>query len=385
MSLIPFWKSNRPDVEAMQLNQIVAIAGDGVLKDGSDAAAELREYFSAVPTELLGNYLYTCLDKAFSDSGLVLQDVVNELGARLDCTVEPGRYRGRAGDIGFDGIWSYPNGYSIVVEVKTTDAYSIDLDTVADYRKRLIDQGRISGESSILMVVGRTDTGGLEAQVRGSRHAWDMRIISADALYRLVQTKEDADSSITIEKIRSLLVPQELTRLDFIVDLLATTADDIKSDFEEEEKVERTGGKKFTPSAFNAEVADRVAQHLQLDLKKKSRSLFTSLDNGTGIICPVSKAYPSTGKTFYWYAFHPHQKDILEKYGTAYVAFGCGGPETILLIPFEWIVQRLPDMNMTENDIRSYWHIQFYKTAEGKMFTNFRSGTKVHDVSSYLI
>ena len=52
-------------------------------------------------------------------------------------------------------------------------------------------------------------------------HAWDVRIISADALMKLVMTKEEADSDFTIDKIRSLLIPKELTRLDFIVDLLA--------------------------------------------------------------------------------------------------------------------------------------------------------------------
>lgn len=166
MSLMTFWKSNRENVESMQLNQIVAIAGNGVLKDSGDTATELREFLAVVSTEYLGKYLNECLDKAFTDSGLALQDIVNELGSRLDCQIEHGRYRGKAGDIGFDGIWRYPNGYSLVVEVKTTDAYAIDLDRVAGYRKALIDQNRITDDSSILIVVGRKDTGGLEAQVR---------------------------------------------------------------------------------------------------------------------------------------------------------------------------------------------------------------------------
>jgi len=34
----------------------------------------------------------------------------------------------------------------------------------------------------VLIVVGRQDTGELEAQIRGSRHAWDIRLISAEAL-----------------------------------------------------------------------------------------------------------------------------------------------------------------------------------------------------------
>ena len=160
MSLMTFWNSSRENVESMQLNQIVAIAGNGVLKDGSDAATELRNFLAVISTKRLGQYLNECLEKAFQDSGLVLQDIVNELGSRLDCQIEHGRYRGKVGDIGFDGIWSYPNGYSIVVEVKTTDAYAIDLDKVAAYRKALIGQDKITDNSSILIVVGRKDTGG---------------------------------------------------------------------------------------------------------------------------------------------------------------------------------------------------------------------------------
>ena len=388
MSLMTFWKSSRENVESMQLNQIVAIAGNGILKDGSDAATELREFLAVISTERLGQYLNECLEKSFPDSGLVLQDIVNELGSRLDCQIEHGRYRGKVGDIGFDGIWSYPNGYSIVVEVKTTDAYAIDLDKVAAYRKALISQNKITDNSSILIVVGRKDTGGLEAQVRGSRHAWDIRIISAEALLKLVLTKEDADNTTTIDKIRSLLIPQELTRLDFIVDLLATTADDLKSNVEdkaEDDEIEINKKKKFTPVAFNADVASKVGKHLHKELKKNTRSLYVSLEGDTAVLCPVSKAYEHPEKTFFWYAFHPYQKDALSTYQTAFIAFGCGSSDLILLFPIQWILDRLTDMNTTEKEDRMYWHVQFYKTADGKMYTNFKAGSQLHDVTSFLI
>jgi hypothetical protein len=51
----------------------------------------------------------------------------------------------------------------------------------------LITSGQLKeDQSSILIVVGREDTGDLEAQIRGSRHAWDVRLISVDALLRLM-------------------------------------------------------------------------------------------------------------------------------------------------------------------------------------------------------
>lgn len=190
MSLLQLWKTGGEDFKQKQIQQLTAVAGDGHLKDASQTSLELRELLSAVPTEQLGIYLNECLEKSFVDSGLVLQDIVNELGQRLDCEVVPGLYRGKSNAIGFDGIWRFPNEYNIVVEVKTTDAYAIDLDKIANYRRALIQDGKVLENSSILIVVGRKDTNSLEAQVRGSRHAWDIRLISAEALFKLVTIKD---------------------------------------------------------------------------------------------------------------------------------------------------------------------------------------------------
>lgn len=45
--------------------------------------------------------------------------------------VTDGRYRGVKGQVGFDGLWMSVDGRAIVIEVKTTDAYRIDLDRIA--------------------------------------------------------------------------------------------------------------------------------------------------------------------------------------------------------------------------------------------------------------
>src|SRR5512135_3626066 len=127
MSLLTLWQSNPKDIGAKHIEQLVKISGDGTLRDGGSASSELRDFFGAIPTELLHQYLNQCQEGAFEDSGLVLQDVVNELGERLGCEVTRGLYRGRQNAIGFDGIWKFPGGYSLVVEVKTTDAYNIAL------------------------------------------------------------------------------------------------------------------------------------------------------------------------------------------------------------------------------------------------------------------
>ena len=140
---------------------------------------------SVVPSSLLRQYADDCLEGSFTDSGLALQEIVNQIGHRLGFVVEHGRYRGTQGAIGFDGIWSLPDKRSIIVEVKTTDAYRIDLNTIAGYQGALKIAGKVNEDlSSILIIVGRQDTGDLEAQIRGLRYAWDIRLISVDGLLR---------------------------------------------------------------------------------------------------------------------------------------------------------------------------------------------------------
>jgi hypothetical protein len=214
-------------VAEFSIEQVVATAGDGVLKDNSACSAEFREYLAKIPSPQIATYIEHCLAAQFTKGGMVLQDLVNELGRRLDYQVTNGRYQGTVNAVGFDGIWTSPEGHTIIAEVKTTDAYRISLETIAVYRDKLLQTAQIRLPASILIVVGREDTGELEAQVRGSRHAWDIRLISADALVKLVQLKENADGPETGRKIRSLLKPMEYTRLDPMIDVMFTTAKDV--------------------------------------------------------------------------------------------------------------------------------------------------------------
>ena len=194
MALIDLWKKQKAQLAEKHIQQVIAFAGDGKLSDQSDASSELREYLRNIPSALLANYAQQCLVESFSHSGFALQDIVNEIGRRLGFAVTHGRYRGTASQPGNDGTWADEDRHSIVVEVKTTDAYRIDLDTIAGYRRQLANNGGIDFQrSSMLVVVGRQDTGDLEAQIRGSRHAWDMRVISVEALLAMLRLKEEVN------------------------------------------------------------------------------------------------------------------------------------------------------------------------------------------------
>jgi hypothetical protein len=139
MPLLDLWAKTPDQLEDKQVHQLIAFAGNGKLLDDSPCSAEFRSFLATVPSEKLEKYSEQCLTDSFPDSGLALQDVVNEIGVRLGAVATPGRYRGAKKHTGFDGLWMFPSGQSIVIEVKTTDAYRIDLNVVAEYTLSIHD------------------------------------------------------------------------------------------------------------------------------------------------------------------------------------------------------------------------------------------------------
>lgn len=376
MPLIQLWEKTPDIVLQYNIKQIVSAAGDGVLADNSECSQELRHYLTNIPAEKLFSHVDYCISNSFDKSGLVLQDIINELGRRLDYEVEDGLYQGRSNQIGYDGIWTAPNGHSIIIEIKTTDAYRINLDTIASYRNRLIESGRVNSKSSILIIVGRNDTGDLEAQIRGSRHAWDARIISTEALIKLVELKVKSDEDETTEKIRSLLIPFEYTRLDNIIDVMFTAAKDVEAGIEEtdqisEESIPESRGKEciqeHTPKAIldgvRKRALDALGKREGVTFIANKRAQYWSGDKKVRVVCPVSKLYE---KGNYWYAFHPRQQHFLADAERGYFMLGCVDSDIAYAIPNKKIVELLPYLNTTpKEDGKTYWHIHLHPADDG--------------------
>ncbi|MDQ6434327.1 hypothetical protein RB623_09725 [Mesorhizobium sp. LHD-90] len=379
MPLLSIWQSNPEAIDQFTIEQVVSSAGDGNLRDGSVCSSELVTFFSEVPSEKLAKYVQHCLGSKFEKGGMVLQDLVNELGRRLDYEVANGRYQGTSNSIGFDGLWKSPEGRTVVVEVKTSDAYRISLDTLSEYRQKLISSAVISENSSILIVVGRQDTGELEAQIRGSRHAWDIRLISAEALIKLVTLKEDSDEPETGSKIRSVLTPVEYTRLDGLVDVMFTTAKDIEQDLAAEvatdSKVEireetRTESASITHGMTDSRqlqikrdaIVAAMSSHLGDPLVKKSRALYQSANHEKRIACTISKRY-AAGST-YWYAYHPKWDAFLKDGVEGFFVLGCMDLDLAFALPRNAVAEILDDLHVSETASGMYWHIHI--TERGK-------------------
>jgi len=395
-SITEIWAKSKETFDKKTLSQILSFAGDGKLKDANTTSVEFRELLDQVPSMLLNRFADNCLVDKFEDSGFALQDVVNQIGKRLGFEVGFGLYRGKQNEIGFDGLWASKDGHRIIVEVKTTDAYRINLDIIAEYRNKLTNIYNINKEqSSILIVVGRQDTGDLEAQIRGSKHAWDIRLISVDALLNLLSLKETLNDTRTIQKINELLKPREYTRIDKLIELIFETSKDIQleeaDEINEEEisyekKKRKSTENKSTPVSFHEECLFKVQERLQMNFIKQSRISYTNKDGSVGLLCAISKTHMSGQNEKFWFAFHPHQKEFLAGFSNSFISLGCGTPDNTFLIPFHDFEPIVKYFWTTEKDGRMYWHIVINKR-DGKFLMQqpYNENSDSLDLSNYRI
>ena len=382
MSLINLWRATPETVIGMTLPTVVrmAIDPDNTLKDGSPGSLAFRQFLTEIDSKKLASFATYCLENAFTDSGQVLQDIVNEIGRRLGFSAENGRYRGVRNDIGYDGIWT-SSGQSLVVEVKTTDAYTIRLDTIANYRDRLVEENRIPKETPILIVIGRNDTSSLEAQVRGSRHAWSMRIVGIDALIKLMEVNLTTSSYDVTEKIHTILRPFEYTRIDQIVDVVFTTVEDKEHQIEEEiapaplepEHERRTQQRTPREIIDNKKISsiERLARRESAAIQKRRNSLYADPADEVHAVVVVSKRYDDDG---YWYAYHEDpQRKFLSQGKKGYLLLAMTDKDFAFAVPFDALEAVWNDLHQTVLDSgRIYKHLLTYEV-DGKFLLRIRS------------
>ncbi len=369
MPLIEIWNATPKTVLGMPLPAVVNISTNGhSLKDGSVGSQEFRQYLTEVDSKKLSEYATYCIENAFTDSGQVLQDIVNEIGRRLGFFAENGRYRGVRNEIGFDGIWA-ANDQSLVIEVKTTDAYTIKLDTIVNYRDRLINENRVPHDTPILIVIGRNETSSLEAQVRGSRHAWSIRIVSIDALIKLMEVNLSTSSDAVTEKIHMILRPFEYTRIDQIVDVVFTTAEDKEN--EEISIAPSSIETACTPNTqlktprelidnMKSDIVARLSLREGCPILRKRNSLYSDSSDSIRAVITVSKRYESDNG--YWYAYHAEpQRKFLSQGKTGYMILGMVDKEFAFAIPYSLLETHWDNLyETTTKNGRVYKHLLTY-------------------------
>ena len=216
------------------LEQIFGLVG--ILDDapGDDTARERFRRFLLENIREVGqvrDYIEECLRTSGDQYNRALQDLVNHLGHFLGFSVTFGRYKGISNEIGFDGLWKSPTGFSIVIEVKTSETYAINTAPLIGYVDRLISAREIrSWESAIgLYVIGRPDpeTRQLENTILAEKRTGQLRVISVESLLSLTEMMNDYD--VAHEDTLDILYPPG-PAIDPVVDLMARLVAQSRSD-----------------------------------------------------------------------------------------------------------------------------------------------------------
>ena len=118
MTLVDLWNADREQIANKRIDQLIAFAGEGRLRDGNSTTDEFRALLKVISSDFIGQWLDECLETRFTDFGFVLQDTVNEVGRRLGFDVTHGVYRSHSNE-GYDGLWRAPDGRAILVESKS--------------------------------------------------------------------------------------------------------------------------------------------------------------------------------------------------------------------------------------------------------------------------
>ena len=385
--LVEAWNLQHEYILSLSLAEVLVFGR--YLKDGLSGTVEFREYLDNLEPDQIAKYMHECIHEKFDKSGMALQDIVNVIGDKLGFSVTFGRYYGSSKEAAYDGLWRGPDGHAIVVESKTTGGFNIDFGKLEKYRQWLIKEGEIeSHSSSILVVVGKMDTEAWEAQIVGQGFSRLIRIISADALARLLRIKvQYIDDESLLEQIRLILKPQEYIKLDGIIDLVLAAYQE--SDEPEKQSEDLGNGGEQPPEAkpvsYYEDVVPRLENALGVKLVQESKTFYRSSSDEVRLQLTISKMYGSPGDSGYWYAFHPRQQEKLKSCDKPYLALGCGSPQRVLLIPYSDLEPWLGRFNTTTlKDGKMYWHLQVKEVNGQYSFTTKQTEENI-ELTHYLI
>ena len=196
---------------AISLEQLLKLVGELNDQAGSDTPRDrFRQFLDASVTSLgtVRDYVDVCLNTTGPQDNRALQDLVNHAGRLMGFEVEFGRYAGVTNDVGHDGLWR-ADDFSIVIEVKTTDAYSIMTSTLLGYINQLIDSGRIANSDNAigLYVFGKQNTAleQLEGAIVHGGYAQRLRLSTVDDILSLAELVQEG--LLTRDESLSLLRP----------------------------------------------------------------------------------------------------------------------------------------------------------------------------------
>lgn len=254
-----------------------------------------------------------CLRTPGPQYNRALQDLINHVAHLLGFTVEFGRYQGVPGKIGYDGLWTLGD-FTIVAEVKTTDAYTIKTATLLGYINELVSERRVTDRDHALglYIVGRPDAelSQITNAIIAERNTHLLRIATVNSILSLAELKQNDDLS-TAEAL-SLIRPSGVSISDVVALVSRIASRPPEADEETPQPARTPTADKAAPSAPvktppGAEPTERlhimtpVADRADVDGERVVRRL---LDNGWYVFrdrTPGRKSLKSGDQLcFYW-------------------------------------------------------------------------------------
>lgn len=384
------WNLNQKLMENKTINQIDTWISN---LNNEEKKKELREFFGIIPLNKIEDYIEECTKSKSKSAkkdreGFIFQDLVNELGKRLDYDVKFGVYKGKKKAKktekinGYDGLWTKGEDCSIVVESKVSDIF-LNLDTVNEYKEDLVKEGNISANNtSILIVLGREDQKNTTSLIKGSKYSENTVKITAESLVKLAKMKSTNKSRSLDERIKKILKSTTNCDADEIVDILFLENEENmpnkklnkrlikkikKVNADAEIYQEKMKNKMFInknvkklPVNFYESAVDNLEKTLKIKLHKqegRSRILYTDNNKKYGILMSISKERKEKYQTKYWFAYHDRFSKYASECEYRYIAFSCGSENKIVLVPMADMEKHKNELNKTIKNEKIHWHV----------------------------
>ena len=233
-------------LSSINVQDILNLIG-GELKDASEPTKRFRDFISLEKWDIeqYKEWLEECTKAGKGAQDPVhraFQDLIVTLGKKIGFEIEYGRYTGKPGEIGYDGIWKRGGEEKILLEIKSTTWPISSISQLGDYIEK-VSKEESNEKIYGLYVIGQGDLQPLIEQISGSKYKDRMRVIKYDDLIELTKLKEELEPTIggqeAITKTQNILLPIESINvgniLGIILDIAATKSEASK------EKVEGEG------------------------------------------------------------------------------------------------------------------------------------------------
>jgi hypothetical protein len=133
----------------------------------------------------------------------------------------------------------------------------------------------------------------------------------------------------------------------------------------------------LAPGSFRRSCLVRIEEHLGLSFAKQNATLYESTDHTTNLLISVSKDYGDDKMVRFWYTLAAPQIEALDSSPNGWLAFGCGTPDNLLLIPHRYATEWLRRIRVDSIDGPSRWDVKLSSPGDGYRLLPPYSGREI--------